>query len=222
MFFPVLSLLLFLVISAWHFGETDLDNVPSTVGWSVARFVAGGWVLAFILLSHVPETTPILSRIVQGNAGVMQTWAMLTRQAAPVLVGWFILLVVFVVVANRNNPAPINGWRLARLGAVLLLTYPLPLLPAFVLYFCGWHALNSFGTIRTYLQLPANSIQSAWKLWWQALPLTIAAVFFLSVCTALWSSYLPEIDPIPCLFILLSTITLPHIRVMHKLYSKSS
>ncbi|MEZ0483207.1 Brp/Blh family beta-carotene 15,15'-dioxygenase [Fibrella aquatica] len=214
---PVLSLVLFLGISAWHFGETDLENAPETPYWSAARFMAGGLVLAFILLTHIPETTPIVARIVQQNAATMHVWDVLSERAGLVLAGWCGLTLLLVGVAFRHRPILINGWRLGRLGVVLLLTYPLPLLPAFLLYFGGWHALSSFGSIQAYLKLPAYSAYSAWRLWWQALPLTIAAFFFLGVCTAVWYTYVPNLDPIPTLFILLSTITLPHIRVMHKL-----
>lgn len=218
LFFPVLSLLLFLVISAWHFGETDLENAPPTMYWALARFLAGGWVLAFILLTHIPETAPILARILQGDSRAMYVWSGIASQGAKVLYGYGTVGLAMVILAHKHRSTPINGWRLTRLSMVLLLAYYLPLLPAFMLYFCGWHALSSFGTIRAYLGLPAYSLRSAWRLWWLALPLTIAAFVFLGVCTALWSTYVPTLDPIPCLFILLSTITLPHIRIMHRLY----
>lgn len=214
---PVASLVLFLLISAWHFGETDLDTVPATLSWTLARFVTGGWVLTFILLIHSAEATPIIARIVWGNRLTMQVWTFLTTHTLPVLAGQAGLLLALVLLAAWQRPASISVSRLGRLAVVLLLTYPLPLLPAFILYFCGWHALSSFGTIQTYLKLPAYSLKSAWTLWWQAMPLTIAAFVFLATCTVVWQTYVPTLDPIPVLFILLSTITLPHISVMHQL-----
>ncbi len=218
---PVSSLIVFLAISAWHFGETDLEKAPATVLWSVSRFVAGGWVLALILLTHPVETTPILGRIVQGNRPTMHYWAILCDYRTSLLYGGAMLVLILTMLAFRHRPAPLNSWRLVRLATILMLTCLLPLLPAFILYFAGWHALSSFGTIRAYLKLPAYSTLSAWKLWWQALPLTIAAFLFLGTCTALWYFYVPGIDPIPTLFILLSTITLPHIRVMNRLHNES-
>ena len=217
---PVLSLVVFLVISAWHFGETDLEGAPATGLWTLARFIAGGWLLGFILLTHAPEATPIIDRIVVGNRPSLIIWGWLVAHSPVVLVSGAGLVLGLIWLAFRHRPAPLNGGRLLRLGVVLLLTYPLPLLPAFILYFAGWHALSSFGSIRAYLQLPAYSLQSAWLLWWRALPLTIAAFIFLGGCTLAWYIYMPTLDPIPTLFIVLSTITLPHIRVMYRLNTK--
>ncbi|MBC8153781.1 MAG: Brp/Blh family beta-carotene 15,15'-dioxygenase [Bacteroidetes bacterium] len=217
LFFPVLSLVVFLLISAWHFGETDLEHAPGTALWSLARFASGSFVLAFILLTHTTETTPILARIVQNDPQSLQIWQGAASQPAGVLVGLAALTLVLTATAYRRQPIPVDGGRLGRLGLVLLLTWPLPLLPAFVLYFGGWHALSSFGTIRSYLRVSAFSRQSVWKLWLQSMPLTIAAFGFLGACTIVWYRYTPQFDPLPSLFILLSTITLPHIQVMNKL-----
>ncbi len=220
--FPVVSLVLFLLISAWHFGETDLENTPDNTYWLLTRLVEGGLVLAFILLTHAAETTPILARIVQYDAHTMEFWHRAASQSGELLRGWATLLIVLVMLAFGQYPMHINGWRLGRLGVILLLTYCLPLLPAFMLYFGGWHALSSFGTIRSYLQQSTGTRGSIWKLWRKSMPLTIIAFGFLLVCTGVWYSYATYLDPIPCLFILLSLITLPHIQVMHQLsiYSK--
>ena len=138
-------------------------------------------------------------------------------QTGAVLRGWLTLLLVLSMLAFGHQPMAINGWRLGRLALILALTYALPLLPAFMLYFGGWHSLSSFGTIRTYLQKPQHSQQTTWQIWWQSIPLTLLAVGFLLAGAGVWYSYTPFLDPLPYLFILLSTITLPHIQVMHQL-----
>ena len=217
LFFPVLSLTLFLLISAWHFGETDVENAPDDRYWSLIRLVAGGFVVAFILLTHAVEVTPILSRIVQNDAQAMKLWGEAASRAGTLLRGWATLTVVLAMLALGNRPMPLNGWRLARLGTVILLTYTLPLLPAFMLYFGGWHSLNSFGIIQSYLNRSGNPTRTIWKLWRQSVPLTALAFGFLMAGAGIWNSYAPLFDPLPYLFILLSTITLPHIQVMHQL-----
>lgn len=215
--FPVLSLILFLLISAWHFGETDLEHTPDNIYWSLTRLVAGSFVLAFILLTHAGEVTPIIARIVQNDELSLQLWRVAVSQTGPLLRGWLTLLLVLSMLAFGHRPMAVNGWRLGRLTMVLALTYALPLLPAFMLYFGGWHSLSSFGTIQSYLQKPQNNQRSAWQIWWQSVPLTLLAVCFLLAAAGVWYSYAPILDPLPYLFILLSTITLPHIQVMHQL-----
>lgn len=215
--FPVLSLVLFLLISAWHFGETDIENAPAEAYWSLTRFVAGGFVLAFILLTHSAETTPILGRIVQNDTLTMRFWHGTVSQAGTMLRGWATLTVVLAMLASGQQSIRVDGWRLVRLGTVISLTYLLPLLPAFMLYFGGWHALCSFNTIRAYLRQPAGGVRSVWNLWRQSMPLTVVSFGFLGICAGVWYAFMPTFDPMPVLFILLSTITLPHIQVMYRL-----
>jgi Brp/Blh family beta-carotene 15,15'-monooxygenase len=217
LFFPVLSLLVFLLISAWHFGETDLEHVPDDIYWSLTRLIAGGFVLGFILLAHATEVTPILARIVQDDQQTMTLWAEAVSSSGALLRGWATLSIILTILSLGHRSTLINSWRLVRLATVLLLTYSLPLLPAFMLYFGGWHSLSSFGLIQSYLQRSANPAQSVWKLWRQSIPFTALAFGFLLAGAGIWTSYMPHFDPLPYLFILLSTITLPHIQVMRQL-----
>lgn len=217
LFFPVFSLVVFLFISAWHFGETDIENAPDDIYWSLTRIVAGGFILGFILLTHVAEVAPIVVRIVQNDESAVQFLNWVSSQSSALLRGWATLGIVLAMLSFGHRPMAISGWRLVRLGVVLLLTYALPLLPGFMLYFGGWHALSSFGNIRAFLQQSDKPVQSAWKLWRQSIPLTLLAFGFLLAGAGIWQSYTPQFDPLPYLFILLSTITLPHIQVMHQL-----
>lgn len=218
---PVPCLLVFLLISAWHFGETDLDNAPQTPYWSLARLLSGGFVLAFILITHAVETTPILTRIVQEDKVAMLIWQGIVGQSGAVLRGWATLTLVLMMMAYGQRPAWLDGWRLARLLTVVAITYYLPLLPAFMLYFGGWHALSSFRSLRDYLpKNTTNPAEAAWRVWQQSLPLTGVAFGFLGFFAIGWLYVIPDLDPLPILFILLSLITLPHISVMHTMKAK--
>ena len=218
---PVLCLLVFLLISAWHFGETDLDNAPGTAYWSLARLSAGGFVLAFILFTHAAETTPILGRIVQEDNLTLLIWQGIVAESGAVLRGWATLMLVLIMLAYGQYPVWINGWRMVRLLLIVGLTYYLPLLPAFMLYFGGWHALSSFNTLRGYLPMnTTNLAKAAWHIWQQSLPLTGISFGFLGIFAVGWYYAAPNLDPLPILFVLLSLITLPHIGVMHTVNTK--
>lgn len=216
LFAPVVCLVVFLAISAWHFGETDLQNAPPTPYWSLARLSAGGFVLAFILLTHPAETTPILGKIVQADELALLVWQSAVEQAGSVLRGWGTLTFVLMMLAYGQRPMPIDGWRMARLSIILGLAFYLPLLPAFMLYFGGWHALSSFHLIQNYLPVETkNSAAASWKVWQQALPLTGVAFVFLALFVSIQQLSGVNLDLIPVFFILLSLITLPHISIMH-------
>lgn len=218
--FPALSLAIFLLISAWHFGETDIERVPATPTWTITRFVAGSFVLAFILLTHQAEVTPILERITQNNEATMSVWRRGVRYASSVWLYWGLLTGYLFVRAYRQRPVAIDWFRLVRLAMVLALGYWLPLLLAFGLYFGGWHALSSFQTIYGYLKQNQQTTLTAGQIWLKSLPFTALALVSLAAFGWWWQHYAQQWDPLPLLFIFLSLITLPHLNVMHGMNSR--
>jgi beta-carotene 15,15'-dioxygenase len=221
---PSVSLLFFLLISAWHFGETDIENAPSTPFWNVTRFAFGCFVLLWILLFHAEETTPILERISQNSGSVLPVWSWAVVFKMPLLVSFGLFSLAFFYFSDKNNPIAFDKIRFLRLSIILGLTYFLPLLPAFALYFGGWHALCSFKNIHDYLLENDDTlrskkpISSVLNIWTKTLFFTFLAFAFLVFAVWYWLHFLQTWDPLPLLFIFLSLITLPHLHVMHRMY----
>ncbi len=212
---PALSLIVFLVFSAWHFGETDVDPVPPKAPlWMGLRFVHGGFVLFFLLLGHAAETTPILDRISRHDPWLMQGWNVLVQHESDILLGWGRLLLIGVVLTLQWSPIAVNQLRLARLVLLLAICLWLPLMPAFALYFGGWHSISAFQAIGQYLRRNNAGPLSARQIWVKALPLTGLALLGLLLMIGSWYWFARQIDPVPVIFIFLSLITLPHLGVM--------
>jgi beta-carotene 15,15'-dioxygenase len=218
-FLPSFSLLFFLLISAWHFGETDIEKAPSKLLWNATRFMFGCFVLSWILLFHAMEVTPILERISQNNANVMTIWKFFVEFKGAFLTVLVAGTGIFFYLAKQKNTLFIDEMRYCRLIAIIALTYFLPLLPAFGLYFGGWHALCSFENIHGYLQSTKGGIsqESILKTWSKTLGFTLLAVSFLAFAIWYWLTYYQTWDALPLLFIFLSLITLPHLNVMHRM-----
>jgi beta-carotene 15,15'-dioxygenase len=215
---PSISLLFFIVISAWHFGETDIEKAPSTPLWNITRFIFGSFTLLWILLFHAQETTPILERISQNSLFVMPIWSKAVEFTMPILIASILIFMAFFYLAFKKNTIKIDKNRALRLSFILILTYSLPLLPAFALYFGGWHALCSFKTIHDYLLKNCDNkppIYSAINVWTKTLFFTFLAFISLAFSVWYWLHFLQTWDPLPLLFIFLSLITLPHLNVMH-------
>jgi beta-carotene 15,15'-dioxygenase len=216
---PSLSLLFFLLISAWHFGETDIENAPPTALWNAARFSFGCFILSWILLFHAVEVTPILERISQNNDAVQAVWLLCVGFKEVILIAFAVATGMFSYFANKKNTLNFDKMRLIRLASIVLLTYFLPLLPAFGLYFGGWHALCSFDNIHHYLlsRNTKTSEASILKTWSKTLGFTLLAMSFLAFATWFWLRFYHTWDALPLLFIFLSLITLPHLNVMHRM-----
>jgi beta-carotene 15,15'-dioxygenase len=219
-FIPSFSLLFFLLISAWHFGETDIEKAPPTLLWNITRFTFGSFVLFWILLNHASETTPIMARISQKSENVVAIWSFfIDHRLAILLISGFIFC-LFHTLSYLKTPITIDKNRLVRLSLILILTYFLPLLPAFALYFGGWHALSSFKTIQEYLVANQNAnskytFKSTFQIWTKTLFFTALAVIFMAFAAWYWLHFQQTWDPLPLVFIFLSLITLPHLNVMH-------
>lgn len=216
--FSTFSLLLFLIISAWHFGETDLEKVPSkALLWTFNRFLHGAFVLAWLLLGHAPETTPILERVARLTAEEMWIWQYVVAHRWQILLNGWVFVSVLTWAAQQTSPVPFDAARMLRLLIVLLLCQVLPLLLAFTLYFAGWHSISAFQTIWAYLTPEPG--KSRWYSWWQfwlsAMPFTLLAMAFVAILIWGWQQYAKDMDPMPFLFIFLSLVTLPHLQVMH-------
>ncbi|TAE41756.1 MAG: hypothetical protein EAZ70_00480 [Runella slithyformis] len=223
---PSTSLLFFLLISAWHFGETDIENAPPTFLWNFVRLFSGSLVLGYLILTHFTETTPVLARISQYNSDLLAAWAVLVANKTVVLLGAGVALMGAYGAAYAQQPIVVDKMRLLRLLLILVATYFLPLMVAFALYFGGWHALCAFNTIKNYIVEPnaktLNTIKLAFSVWAKTLLFTSIAVAFLGFSTWYWFNYLNNNDPLPPLFIFLSLITLPHLTVMHDMNKRAN
>jgi beta-carotene 15,15'-dioxygenase len=216
-FFSGISFIIFLVISAWHFGETDLENAPQKVRiWSFTRLIYGFYVLAFILLTHAQEVTPIIERMIDPQSKTMVIWEFIQKNVKQILYLLGLSLSTIFIVAQSEYFIKFDKIRLLRLVLILFLSIYLPLLPAFALYFGGWHALCAFDTIHGYLQKDHPSLTFK-SVYIKALPFTIMAILLLSAFLWYCKNYTQAYNPFPILFIFISLITLPHLVISYQM-----
>lgn len=215
--FSGLSFLIFLVISAWHFGETDLEKVPKNVMiWSFTRLIYGVYILAFILLTHTNEVNPIVTDMIENQNSVLTFWYFITLNVNQILYLLGLSFITIFIVAQSKHLINFDKIRILRLSLILLISAFLPLLPAFALYFGGWHALCAFDSIQGYLRKDYPTL-SFRLIYFKTLPFTFLAVIFL--CAFLWycNTYTQQYSPFPILFIFISLITLPHLIIAHQM-----
>jgi len=215
--FSGLSLMVFLLISAWHFGETDLEKVPNDVIiWSFTRLIYGFYILAFILLTHIKEVQPIVIKMLGNQNALLGFWNFINLNIKQVLYLMGLSFTTIFIIAQSKYLINFDKLRVLRLSLILISTACLPLLPAFALYFGGWHALCAFDNIYDYLRKDHPSL-SFKVVYLKTLPFTLLAIAFL--CGFIWycNVYTQHYDPFPILFIFISLITLPHLIIAHQM-----
>jgi Brp/Blh family beta-carotene 15,15'-monooxygenase len=213
LFLPGVALILFLLLTAWHFGETDfvIFGCRHRPGWLILAY---GISLTLWLLGHDPaalsQWLDIITRQSPVSKGIVQV---LTYLPAPL---WFALLSLIILLNGAPGSRRVAA-RLAFLVFLFLLTYT-SLLTGFILYFAGWHSLHALTHIRRKVFRKEDIISMVR----QALPTTAAALAFLFLVGWLSDGHWLQNNGLPALFILLSMLTLPHMTEMHRLYTRKS
>lgn len=220
--FPSLSLLFFILISAWHFGETDIADDNHRIFLSVCRFLWGAFVLMLILLMHQEETTEVLVRISNNAGAVMNFWTFCKVNSNIILTITLSINIILLFTAYFTDQLSFSISRLTNLLLILAISMYLPLLPSFALYFGGWHAVRSFELIFDYLNINGKEThRSPMKMWVRSLPMSFLAGIFFLLLFFYWEQSNITWDPLPVIFIFLSVITLPHLDVMDQMIRKS-
>lgn len=208
-FFPGIALLLFLLLTAWHFGETDLVCFTSKKTSAVLIFSYGFCLLMWLLLKDAATTMQWIQLIAGKEEYVTNMIAGLS--AVPHLL-WFVLsaMLIFITVLNDRTK-----W----LPALIFLCFLFAavytsLILGFIIYFTGWHSMQALQHIHSSVFKHAGIK----KLLFNALPATLGSVALLFVIITYGKKEWMQSSSLPSLFILLSVLTLPHMAQMHKLY----
>ena len=219
--FPSISLLIFILISAWHFGETDISDDKHKILLSVCRFSWGTLVLMLLLLMHQQETTEVLIRISKNAAPVINFWNLCKLNSNKLLIAAIVINGILLYSAYLTNQLSFSLSRLINLLLILIISIFLPLLPSFALYFGGWHAVRSFELIFEYLNVKGEyAKESPIKMWTRSLPMSFLAAIVFLILFFYWDQSNITWDPLPVIFIFLSVITLPHLDVMDQMIRK--
>ena len=199
---PQLALILFLLYSAWHFGQTDLQEWKPTSLKAEKSFLWGATLLTIILLGHLPETNLILQN--------MNTYPIPLTE----VIGSTTALVLALLSACwgifERRPAIILS------ASVLGLSIQLPLLTAFGLYFIGQHSLNGWAHLKKGLNTNSKS------LFLHALPFTGGALLlFGALLIGIERGWLNAFNHhiTTAFFIFISCISFPHVLAMSHFYN---
>jgi lycopene beta-cyclase len=199
---PVLGLIGFLLYSAWHFGQTDMQQVGILSGR--LNLIQGYGVLAFLLGTHADETQFILQLMLSQPHFTIPDAISMTMS----LTGLLALGIPAFYISGKKA----SEWILLVLS--MILASQLPLLLAFGIYFIGIHS------VRSWLHLQKGLSFSFGRLVLHSMPFSLGAFFVGGLLYwVLRILNLPFDQWIPYLFLFLAAISAPHIFYMHTFYA---
>jgi Brp/Blh family beta-carotene 15,15'-monooxygenase len=203
-FAPKLSLLLFLLISAFHFGEPHFIHLKLRFK-TTTYFITGAFWLSIILFSSFKETQKILLPILD------ITWI---EPFKILIISSHTLLLLILILVQSIPKKPIILIEFLVLAAVL---YYLPLIFSFALYFGFWHSLPTM--MAEYKFLKAKSFSNFIKPF---LPLTVVSIVGIGLILFFAHRHLEVAELTLLFFILISVITAPHVWVMHQFFAREN
>jgi Brp/Blh family beta-carotene 15,15'-monooxygenase len=205
---PKIALMFFLIYSAFHFGESELEklNQAHSLKKAIKGGLIGALILFIVVFGHWKESILVLKNIEnllpQKLFEINISPAIFTSLIGSAFAGLYLCLI-----QNKKH--------FLQLSLILVFGLFMPLIAAFSLYFICQHSFNAWQDLKNGLSL--NSIQlykKAWPYLLGAIAVFIAILAFNSVdkllSTNIWSYF----------FIFLSCISLPHIFFMHGFYGK--
>lgn len=199
---PTLALLAFVLMSAYHFGQSHFINLKFKKFEKLTYVLLGSFFLSTILWGDFGYTTAILSDIID------------VSYLAPAGM-WIILFTfaisVFFILENFEKGAV---WLLFEISLLGIFLYHLPLLLGFIIYFGFWHSLPSMGeefkALESYLK-PQKIKNFIIKL----LPFSLISLVGISLILVFSLYWMEEYQLTLLFFILVSLISAPHIWYMN-------
>ncbi len=213
--FPLLSFLLFILISSYHFGQSNWENValPKHIIY-ILNLSWGAFAIGGAVLWHWQESKIVISQVV----GDIPDYAQSTMDSLQ----FGIICFNFVLIILLKLSNSISFKRLCKeMGKIVILSsmfYFTPMLVGFTIYFTLWHSLGSLlNQIAFYKKLWPNF--TIVDYYHQAAPYTILAVvgFLLMICGHQY--ILPGVSIISTFLVFIACVTLPHIFFVEESYN---
>ncbi|MDX1629756.1 MAG: Brp/Blh family beta-carotene 15,15'-dioxygenase [Fulvivirga sp.] len=214
-YFPVFSFLIFLTVSAYHFGQSQIFYIRKCN--PIKHFIFfcwGSFVLSTIITLNFTECSEIFSSLQPLKSSqwmVYSIWWWL-------MIGSGLTLSVFYFILYFNKSLTYREliFEIIVLLILITLSYYASAVYTFAIYFGLWHSLRSL--IIEYKSLNASGRYSAVEFIRAILPFSLLALIFLLISYYITENYIPGLSAYMLFIIVVSTLTLPHLIVMHDLY----
>lgn len=219
---PTMGLLIFILIAAYHFGETDLSSLDAS-GFSgkTAVLTHGLSVLGIILLGHASELRPYLALVAADRIDLEGAMSWLDGHSIAIM-----LLLCLIAAACMWMHCRRHGGEWERAGArwaayylpMAFILWRLPLLEGFTFYFIGWHSILSLDCIVGYLcrsgAFPRRKVIRQIALF--------SALAIVGILGVGWAGFMfaSPTSMAWYVFMGLAVLTAPHMEVMHDMYHR--
>jgi len=206
--FPTFSLGLFILISIYHFGQSNLyiSPIESKYVKLISIFLSGSFVLLTPIFAHIETALPVIQTISK-NPDILT----ISEETGIKLAHWVILML------SKNINFKNGIHEILNVFLLFGLFYYSPLWIGFAIYFTLWHAIPSIeDQINFFKTTRAN--YNLGKYIREIFPFSLIALLGLFLAFQFSGDYISVNQGIALLFSFIAVITLPHMIMMDLLY----
>lgn len=206
---PKITLILFLIISSFHFGKEDLEIYLSKFNkyQSIIFFLKGSLIILLPLFFKFNETNEIFNKILFLNEFTLIPNNWINTMLFTNLLFQFFFYLYFFIEKKIISKDLISIF--FEVFLIIIIFKLFSTITAFTLYFCFIHSLKNIIVISS--ELNPNIYKGIKSFALKALPLTIVTFIALIVCLYALSNFdLIENTIQKIIFIGLASLTLPH------------
>jgi Brp/Blh family beta-carotene 15,15'-monooxygenase len=218
--FPLIGIFVFVLIAAYHFGETDLYHFNTNTVSGAFFLVSYGLIIINItLLAHFDEVKPLL--FIFDSVRKQASFISLIDHYRFLILSLSVLLFfgsAFIYFLVNGPGGQFRGQFLINFCLLAFILYNLPMLLGFTFYFVLWHSVLSLKNIVTYLRKDNQfSLVSIVKQIGVYSSIASAGIIFVGFCGFKFGSHNTLIISI---FMGLAVLTAPHMQIMHLMYNR--
>lgn len=215
--FPVVSLVIFLGISIYHFGQSNvyLASIQSKALQLVAIILSGTFVLMTPILSNIATALPVIKSLTNQS----EIFDISPKLGSNLSVGIGLLMGIFWLSMYAFSNIDRKKIRLEIIQWLILfaLFSYTPLWIGFSVYFSLWHAIPSMEDQISFFKISQARYHVGVYLR-EILPFSAVALGSLGIALFFSGEYLINTQGIAILFSFIAIITLPHMIMMDLLY----
>ena len=211
LFFPTISLILFLIVASYHFGKEDTEFLINNKNISslILNFLKGSLIIIAPLMFHFVETINIFKLLLIQNEK-FYLFLNFIEDNSILLFALFISLLSNIYYFLKDFKI-VNILIFLDFFSIIVLNYFLTPLVAFTIYFCFLHSFRH--SISLMAELNESNLKSgAITFFKKAMPLTLLTAILYLISLYFLSNYYQLNDAIfKVIFIGLASLTFPHI-----------
>ncbi|MEM9544734.1 MAG: Brp/Blh family beta-carotene 15,15'-dioxygenase [Bacteroidota bacterium] len=216
--FPISAYMLFLILSAYHFGQSQFTHYFDQQRF-FQQLLFAAWGISILTGFMYFKAAEIELLMIQSSEFSFFRSVHQEDLMFGLFVGSTIITIMLLLILGLRKKMKWEAFFMEHLVLLLILTcfYLMPLLIGFTLYFVVLHSFKVLREEYDYLhaEMNVNSLSGFVRI---VAPFSLFAIFGIILLFALIYFKVLAFSYGYCLLIIISSITLPHVFVMNKFY----